>query len=109
MNVVRDDVTELVERELRAANMKYPQFHSPHEGYAVMLEEYEEAKNELIGNVEILLDSLWNEIRMDTGDYRDVDAIMKAAINAACEVIQTAAMARKFTDGVRSGWNVSGK
>lgn len=39
MNAVSEDVEKLVEKELEAANERFPQFHSPHEGWAVMQEE----------------------------------------------------------------------
>jgi hypothetical protein len=33
MNAVSEDVEKLVEKELEAANERFPQFHSPHEGW----------------------------------------------------------------------------
>lgn len=41
MNVVSEDVEKLVKKELEAANERFPQFHSEHEGWAVMQEEAE--------------------------------------------------------------------
>lgn len=38
MNAVSEDVEKLVEKELEAANERFPQFHSDHEGWAVMQE-----------------------------------------------------------------------
>lgn len=34
MNVIENDVRALVDKELTAANERFPQFHSAHEGYA---------------------------------------------------------------------------
>lgn len=47
MDVVRKDVEALVQKELDAANEKFPLFHSAHEGYAVILEENDEIKKTL--------------------------------------------------------------
>lgn len=44
MNVIENDVRALVDKELTAANERFPQFHSAHEGYAVILEEVEECE-----------------------------------------------------------------
>ena len=46
MNAVSEDVKLLVEKELEAANERFPQFHSPHEGWAVIREEAEELRQE---------------------------------------------------------------
>ena len=44
MNAVEEDVKQLVEKELESANKHFPQFHSPHEGWAVIREEAEELR-----------------------------------------------------------------
>lgn len=46
MNAVSEDVKLLVEKELESANERFPQFHSEHEGWAVMQEEAEELQEE---------------------------------------------------------------
>ena len=46
MNAVETHIRNLVEIELSAANERFPQFHSAHEGYAVILEEVEECEGE---------------------------------------------------------------
>ena len=43
MDAVRKDVRRLVNKELEAANKRFPQFASPHEGQNVVREELEEA------------------------------------------------------------------
>lgn len=49
MNAIKQDVKALVQKELESANKKYPStFRSRHEAYGVMLEEFEEAQDELI-------------------------------------------------------------
>lgn len=47
MDVIKEKVLELVQVELDSANRKFPLFSSTHEGYAVLLEEIEEAGDEM--------------------------------------------------------------
>ena len=61
MNAVKSDVEKLVQKELEAANQKFPVFHSDHEGAAVVFEEIEECKQE-IENLEIP-DDLMHKMR----------------------------------------------
>lgn len=107
MNAVKEDVEALVEKELLAANERYPLFHSPHEGYAVMLEEYDEAKDALdaLGD---LLGQTWEAVKGDNAGALRIagDALRRAAMSAACEHIQVAAMARKF-EMSRRAWDES--
>lgn len=64
---------ELILDEYRSAVARYPKFHSPHEGYAILLEE---------------LDELWEEVRRSPSRY-DPTAVR-------AEAIQVAAMALRF-------------
>ena len=62
MNVVENDVRALVGKELAAANERFPQFHSAHEGYAVIQEEVDELKeatDKVIGRMV----SLWSRVK----------------------------------------------
>ena len=101
MNAVKKDVEQLVHKELAAADKKFPQFHSTHEGYAVILEEVEELSLEL-EDIENHLTGLWWQIKKDHNEGcndRNKEAanmIKKSAVNAACEAIQAAAMCEKF-------------
>ena len=36
MNAVSEDVKMLVKKELESANERFPQFHSEHEGWAII-------------------------------------------------------------------------
>lgn len=70
--------------------------HSPHEGYALIKEEVEEAQAEM----EMLnqrLDHLWTSVKRDEdqcGPHYLIH-IKKTAMLGACELIQVAAMAEK--------------
>ena len=95
MNVVEEKVLELVEMELAAANEKHPPFASQHEGYAVILEEIEEAR-EPINALERHLGYAWNTIKNDSNAKERIEMCKHFAVWAACELIQVAAMCQKF-------------
>lgn len=95
MNAIENDVRDLVDKELTAANGRFPQFHSTHEGYAVILEEMEETKDQLAA-AERFLSYAWDRVKNDTKAREQVDYVKLFAINAACEAIQVAAMCQKF-------------
>ena len=101
MDVVRKDVELLVEKELGAANKRKPLFNSSHEGYAVILEEFEESK-ECIEYIGIDLNCLWDCVKNDNvNDFDTFERLNRIKINSislAVEAIQVAAMAQKFID-----------
>lgn len=97
MNVVNEDVGKLVEKELEAANERFPQFHSEHEGWAVMQEEAEELDEEMDA-IEMAIEQLWHRIRDNLPTETHAALIEQYAEAAACEAIQVAAMARKYLD-----------
>lgn len=102
MNAVENQVRELVSVELASANKKFPQFHSPHEGWAVMLEECKEIEDEC-KKISIEMDEMLSRIRMNDKSYYDSAlCILFNSVNAACEAIQVAAMAQKFIDMVNA-------
>lgn len=102
MNKVIDKLPALVAEELAAANVVHSLFHSPHEGYAVLLEEVEEVKDEL-RCVEDNLTRLWGCVRADA--FNSVPGwaryLENAAMQLAAEAIQVAAMARKMQDSLK--------
>ena len=97
MNKVKEKLPALVEEELAAAMEEHPLFASAHEGYAVLLEEVEEAEKEL-KDTQSALRLLWSGVRHD--DPRTVaraaGVIKEAATCLAAEAIQVAAMAQKL-------------
>ncbi|MDE6020537.1 MAG: hypothetical protein K2H01_06050 [Ruminococcus sp.] len=101
MNVCKNEISDAVEAELVAANEKYPPFASLHEAYAVVKEEFEEAKVE-IDEYKKLMDDFWNCIKDD--DIRgalELTAKMKhTGIRLAMEASQMAAMAIKAEQSI---------
>ena len=97
MNVVENDIRVLVGKELAAANKQFPQFHSAHEGYAVIQEEVDELKEDM-DRINCRITSLRVRVRFNSSCEEIVLRIYDDAINAACEAIQVAAMCRKFLE-----------
>lgn len=95
MNAVENQVHELVKVEFAAANERFPQFHSSHEGWAVIQEEIEECGDELTAIFEAQKEA-WEEIRADKKPNVNIAFVYGHAINLACEAIQEAAMCKKF-------------
>lgn len=105
MDAVSKDVRRLVNKELEAANRKFRQFASPHEGYAVIMEELNEVWT-ADRNLRVEAGAhIWNLIKANrTVPLDDLRAVQKAAIALAVEAIQVAAMAKKFEHGQRNNW-----
>jgi hypothetical protein len=96
MNVVREDVEKLVEKELEEAIKLHGLNHSLHEKYAVTLEEVEEAQHEMKECAE-WLHTAWENIKYDDTEnaIRDFQGLYSTAVRLACEAIQVACTARK--------------
>lgn len=89
-------VKNLIEVEKNKGIVDHGEFHSLHEAYAVALEEYQEADEEL-KRAAFALDVSWKEARNDNKDF-SLEAMRQAeayAMLAAAECIQFAAMCRK--------------
>lgn len=99
MNAVENQVRELVEVELAAANERFPQFHSAHEGWAVIKEEVEETEEESY-RMSLFCEGAWQDIKSDIPAKTEINikCLRESAINAACEAIQVAAMCQKFLE-----------
>ena len=98
MRELIDKVQELVVFELNRANTIHPpKFNSMHEAYAVILEEFEEAKDDL-ESAEWTLREIWFETKAnrckDDIDV-DIEELERRATLGAAEMIQVAAMCRK--------------
>ena len=95
MNAIENDVRALVDKELAAANERFPQFHSAHEGWAVILEEVIETEAEM-KTVRESIEGMFGFVINNADAKWAAQKIEYAAIHAACEAIQVAAMCRKF-------------
>ena len=97
VDAIKQKIYELTETELKAANEKFPLFASSHETYAVIFEEFDEAREEL-EMVEYSLDKFWTEVKENESPEvknKRLTRIYENAVKLAVEAIQTAAMARK--------------
>lgn len=90
---------KLAAQELAEASQIHVPFHSLHEGYAVILEEMQELREE-VQSAGVYMDRLWDQVRYDNHDRaREFAArIRDTAIHAAAEALQVAAMAQKLID-----------
>lgn len=95
MKELKEAVKVLMHEEYeRAAERFGEKFNSPHEAYAVIKEEMEEAQKEMrytLGQTEVY----WIRIKENRITDGTLEVIEERALNAACELIQVAAMAYK--------------
>lgn len=75
-------------------------FNSMHEGYAVILEEVQEAEEEL-ERVKQKLKFVWGHTRQDVYSVQAIEMLNHYAKLLACEAVQVAAMAQKFMDSFK--------
>ena len=93
-------VRPLIEEELTRANKEFPMFASDHEGLAVIAEEIVEARTE----VSSLMVAYRELKKLVFGDGADADKevtvnqMSTMALFGACELIQVAAMCKKFEE-----------
>lgn len=103
-DVVLKEVTELIDKELAAANDKFGLNHSNHESFAVLREEIDEAI-ERATEIEERAAELWQGIK-ENDPHRETrkrfSGVYASAAQLAIEAIQVAAMARK---GILSNLN----
>ena len=98
MKKLVEAVQQLVEEEYKRAASEYGPVHaSQHEAFAVMREEFQEAVEELNTVGEGIEEHYWHNARKDDrqANIGVAEGIKAHAVYAACECIQTAAMALK--------------
>ena len=98
MQHLRSGVSDLVQQELdRVSEEKGAEYHSLHEAYAIMLEEFQEADEELQA-LKSNNGLLWRAVRKDHTELARAvaDHSLQIAVNLACEAIQVAQVARKI-------------
>lgn len=101
VNAIENDIRALVDKELTSANERFPQFHSQHEGYAVILEETDEIKEQLEA-AETYLGYMWDRVKHDSPVRSQAENLVLFFSNVACEAVQAAAMAKKFLEMERN-------
>jgi hypothetical protein len=110
MKELLNDVEMVVIQELARANKMFPSFQSPHEAYGVIKEEQEKAADENCSTVGLLND-FWNAVK--SNDYEEQEAVLNslrdAAVRAAAELCQVAAMAQKGIDSLYQYKTVKGR
>ena len=107
MKKLIEEITKLSTYEYSRAAEKFGKQHnSPHEAYAVIKEEFEEAQKNVF-KVEQILDEFWEQTKANNTTLGEnaVAALGREAILAACEFVQVAAMAYKATLGYSGGTN----
>lgn len=105
MEELMREVSVLVDKEYEwAARVHVGAASSPHEGYALIKEEVEEAAEDM-ERLKKKLDFLWANVKNDAEDMipRNFEDMKSIAIAGACELIQVAAMADKGIEGSRKG------
>jgi FMN phosphatase YigB (HAD superfamily) len=95
MKQVLEAVEKLSVEELARANESFPQFHSAHEGYAMLLEEVEELNAEMV-QVNEGVKIVWVFIKGNFPQAEQLKRLKEVALHAAAEAIQVAAMCQKF-------------
>ena len=102
MKELRRKVTDLKWEELKMANKEFPMFHSDHEAYGVLDEELNEAMDAAHDAIHAFGDfryAVFHDEEEMLMKKESIDRIEKYAVEAACEYIQVAAMARKWKVG----------
>lgn len=96
MNDLLNSVNKLVQKELYRANKKHELFNSAHEAYAVILEELEEAEDEL-NNLKCLLNYFWASVKKDKNEnfQRNLELAQKYSRKMIAEAVQVSAMIDK--------------
>lgn len=105
MDVVTKDVKRLARKELANANRNFRMFASPHEGWAVIWEEMQEAETEMILLKAQVDPYFWNSVRGNrTIPKNELKQAFNLAVRLAVEAIQCAAMILKYERSQRRNW-----
>ena len=99
MDVISKQVEELCQAEYEAANASHLPVASMHEGYALLKEEIEEARDEYV-SANVSLDNLWGAVRNDWNAQFEytLTNIRHRMLRCAVEAIQAAAVCDRIMD-----------
>lgn len=95
-------IEDLIQEELEKARKKFPRpTSSPHEGFAVLLEEIEEMDDEM-DVIRVLKDVLWKNVKSDNLEaQKDTLERMKDHVHKLIkEAVQVGAMIEKYQQDV---------
>lgn len=81
------ELERLAVAELERANKKFPLFASDHEGYAVILEEFQESEEE-VNRARFRLNRLWESVRADEAQTEYIRHIRERMLKAAVKALQ---------------------
>ena len=103
--MIAEEATKSIEQavchELRNIVKKHgPTYSSEHEGYAVLLEEVEEAC-EAANYMQDALKRLWTSIRQNEFSNFELAQVHNYAMGLAEEVVQVAAVCERFMETVK--------
>lgn len=91
-----EEIQTLFDKELTKANEHNSQFHSAHEGYAVLLEEIEEV-NDVWYRLRGFVEDIWTfNAKKNEKTTQHVEATKKFTVELIKEAIQVGAMCDKF-------------
>lgn len=105
MDEILEKMEAAAEAEYEKILAKWGVFHSAHEGYAVLLEEVEEAQEEMESLREDMK-ALWGKIREDAEDEAAEIAaeIYADTIRGAAELMQVGAVCLRFITSYGKDW-----
>lgn len=95
MMKLMNELKPIAEEEYNRAVGQWGYPHSAHEGYAVVREECEEARDELVEIIEHIKE-IWAYTKHNGNSTYALDLVMRNALYLAAEAIQIYATARKF-------------
>lgn len=94
-----ENINKLVDSELENARNRFNNINSSHEGYAVILEEFEEVQEEII-NFEQTLQSLWKAVKNNSVEdqSKHIKSMEHISTQMIKESIQIAAMCKRYNE-----------
>ena len=95
MMKLMNELKPIADKEYNRAVSQYGFPHSAHEGYAVVLEEFEEAGFELVA-LDDTLKQIWANTKGNGHSVHELETVERDALCLAAEAIQIYATARKF-------------
>ena len=97
-----EQAERMMQAELKRANTQHTLFNTPHEGWAVMKEEIEEATDEL-DRIIMLQANMWHAIKADVDATAYAQRIQFTAKYMIAELAQVGAMAMKYEQSFKGG------